>query len=86
MLSGDGVGVVSVGDTVLWAGGFGAGHPRLAVIESIQVTELPREKYGTDVGQVSWKRVMENRVVFSLTNGHWAYAEQITPADQRLRR
>jgi hypothetical protein len=54
--------------------------PRPAVVETMEVTDMPRMKEGRDVDEVSWDLVRANRVVFGLDNGHWAYGEQITPA------
>ncbi len=71
--------MLKIGDTVLWRGGFGAQAPLPAVVETIDVTEQPREKYGESVTEVPWETVRENRVVVTLTNGRWAYGSQITP-------
>jgi hypothetical protein len=67
-----------VGDSVKWAGNWGCDNPETAVVTGMEVTALPREKYGTEVDEVDWSQVDDNRVVFTLDNGHWAYSEQIS--------
>jgi hypothetical protein len=68
---------LKVGDVVLWRGDFGSAPKRKAKIESLQVVE-PGEKYGDEVAEIDWKLV-PNRCVASLDNGHWAYGSQISP-------
>ncbi len=70
--------MLKIGDTVQWSGGFGTHNPRPAKIESMQLTNYPREKYGKNVDEVDEIYVHENRVVFGLDNGHWCYSDQIT--------
>lgn len=68
---------VKVGDTVKWRGGFGTDAPKDAQIEGMAVTDIPRDKYGVEVDEVDSSLIEQNRVVFVLNNGHWAYSEQI---------
>ena len=68
---------IRVGDHVIWRGGFGRDTPAIAKIESMQVTEQPRSKYGEDVAEADWS--MKNNLIVTLTNGHWAYGEQLSP-------
>jgi len=75
---------VKVGDTVLWAGGFGSEPYKPAVVERMDVTEHPRCKYGEEVDEVDVELVKANRVLFTLENGHWAYSEQIKIVPQQV--
>ena len=68
---------VKVGDTVKWRGSFGKDAPKDAQIEGMTVTDIPRDKYGVEVDEVDSSLIEQNRVVFDLNNGHWAYSEQI---------
>jgi len=68
---------IKVGDRVMWRGSFGSNYPRPATVCGITVTDWPREKYGQDRDEASLELVAANRVIFSLTNGHWCYSEQI---------
>lgn len=70
---------LKIGDTVSWRGGFGMEDPMPAIVIAMEVTDEPRDKYGSTVDEVDWHIVEENRVVFTLDNGHWAYGEQISP-------
>lgn len=68
---------VRVGDKVMWRGCFGSDQPQVAVVEHMEVTQHPRSKYGEPVQCAPMDAVRANRVIFTLTNGHWCYAEQI---------
>jgi len=70
---------LKVGDKVMWRGGFGEDPPKEAIIEEMEVTLYPRQKYGRRQNIVPYSEVEKNRVLFTLKNGHWAYSEQITP-------
>ena len=70
--------IVKVGDTVMWSAGFSLFTDEAAVVVSLELTESPRTKTGRDVQEVSWDMVRANRVLFGLSNGSWAYSEQIT--------
>jgi hypothetical protein len=71
---------LKVGDTVQWRGSFGKQKPKPAVVESIEMTTTPRSKHGAKVETIPWQTVLDNCAVIHLTNGHWAYGEQIQPA------
>lgn len=66
---------LKVGDTVLWRGNFGLAPVKKAKVERIEITN--GEKYGYEVNEVDWEKVVGRNVVVSLTNGTWAYANQI---------
>lgn len=68
---------VKIGDTVKWRGGFGMDAPRSAVVAGLSITDYPREKYGEEVDEVDSSLIDQNRVLFDLENGHWAYSDQI---------
>jgi hypothetical protein len=70
---------VKVGDPVYWKGSFGMSPPKVVRVASMEITQYPRTKDGDPAGEVSWDIVNENRVIFDLENGHWAYSEQISP-------
>lgn len=72
--------IVAIGDTVVWRGSFGTAAPVNAVVVSMEITHEPRAKAGIPTAQAFWKDVRDNRVLFTLDNGKWAYGEQITPA------
>jgi len=72
---------VKTGDTVLWRNGWGHDPEVEAVVESMEVTEYPRTKYGETREEVTEQEIKENRVLFVLENGHWAYASQIRIKD-----
>ena len=70
---------LKIGDKVAWRHAWGNGPLEEATIEAISVTDYPREKYGDDRDEADWKLVRANRVCVSLTNGKWAYGDQISP-------
>ena len=69
--------LVKIGDRVLWRGCFGMDAPQVVTVSGLTITNGPREKYGEEVESAPWDFVADNRVLFRLTNGHWAYSEQI---------
>jgi hypothetical protein len=68
------------GMEVMWRGGFGDDDPKPAVLDGIERTKTTHEKYGTEVPSIHW---VNGRWTFpfvcNLTNGHWAYSDQIKP-------
>ena len=71
------IGPIKIGDTIRYRGGFGLDRPSEAIITGLTVTDYPRDKYGAEVPVVTRNQVLENRVVFSLSNNHWCYSEQV---------
>ena len=71
--------ILKIGDKVAWRHSWGTGPLEEAVIDSISVTDYPREKYGDARDHANWGLVYANRVCVSLTNGRWAYGSQISP-------
>ena len=67
--------VLNVGDTVLWKGGYGNDAEKEAVVEHIEVNCVG--KYETEVDSVNWSEVQDRSVMVDLTNGKWAYGNQI---------
>ena len=70
--------IVKVGDTVGWSGSFGRDVVKPAIVEQMEVTEVPRDKHGVRVNQVDASLIEQNRVLFILDNGHWAYSDQFS--------
>jgi hypothetical protein len=68
---------LTIGDTVLCRGNFGTAAPRAVIVNAIEITDWPREKYGEPVDSAPWELVNANRVVVTLDNGHWAYGAQL---------
>jgi len=69
-----------VGDTVLWRGFWGRDPEQPAKVVSMDVTSMPHEKYGVKVEACTVAEWEQDRVIFTLDNGHWAYAGQIRRA------
>ena len=69
--------LIHKGDYIMYRGGFGKDAPKQVQVTHLTLTSMPREKYGVDVNKVSVNEVAENRVLFSLSDGHWAYSEQV---------
>ena len=69
---------LNIGDTVLWAGGFGANPEQFAKVTGIEITG--GGKYGDAVESAPWSQIHDRNAVVTLDNGHWAYAEQIREA------
>jgi len=76
-------GILRIGDTVLWRGCFGTESEQPVKVKRMEVTATPRTKYGDEVESVAWSVVRENRVILDLDNGHWCYAEQIAPYEEK---
>jgi len=72
---------IKVGDSVRWRGAFGMNAPRVVRVESMELTDQPRSKYGDFVDEATEEEVKANRVVFSLSSGNWAYSDQIELID-----
>jgi hypothetical protein len=67
---------------VIWRGSFGMDVPRSARVEGISRTsrEDPKGQCAERLPAIAWAEVQGRAVVVSLSNGHWAYGEQIKPA------
>lgn len=68
---------IKINDTITYRGSFGSGPRKSAKVVGLTVTKYPREKVGKDVDNVNVELVKQNKVLFSLDDGHWAYSEQI---------
>ena len=68
---------IKVGDQVVYRGGWGMDPARIVTVTGLEVTDMPREKYGEPRDEVRWEVVEDNRVMFTVSDGHWAYSEQI---------
>lgn len=82
-MTGDTV-TLTVGDVVLWRGGFGgkpAERARVVLIEK----DCAGGKIGTEVQSIPWSEVHAGRgrgVVVNLDEGNWAYGFQLKPATE----
>lgn len=73
---------LTVGDMVLWRGGFGS-----KPAERVRVLRIEKEcaggKTGTEVQSVPWTEVHAGNgrnVVVDLEGGYWAHGHQLKPA------
>ena len=67
--------IIKIGSRVMYRGSFGMGCPEKVTIESIDMCEKERDKYGDAVESIDWD--MKNYGCFTLSNGHWCYGGQI---------
>ena len=68
---------LSLGDSIMWSGGWGSNSPQEAVITGIQINEANGSKEGGQVEDVDWDYVTERNILVDLDNGHWAWGFQI---------
>jgi hypothetical protein len=68
---------VWVGDKALWSGVHGTDQLIPVTITSMDVTDEPDERYGESKTSVPLDLVHQDKVVFTLDNGHWCYSEQL---------
>ena len=72
--------IIKVGDKVLWRGSWGDDPEKEAELVSIEMTEYPRQKYGTEVPAAHWEKgEWSFPFIATLDNGKWAYSDQIKP-------
>lgn len=69
--------MLKTGDYVVYRPGFGMDDPVLVTIEGMAATSYTREKYGRPKQEVPYELVRQNLVLFSFSNGHWAYSDQV---------
>jgi len=72
---------LKLADWVVYKSGWGHDAPCLVKIVNMDITEEPREKYGTEVEEADIDLVRENRVLFCFSNGHWGYSDQVCIED-----
>lgn len=77
--------IIKVGDHIRYRGCFGRGPVQSAIITSIELTDQPRQKDGMPVDAVCAEYVKQNRVLFSLDNGHWCYSEQVAAISYKVK-
>ena len=65
------IGILQVGDIVIWYGSFGSDAPAYATIESI--THIDK-----DIKSINWSEVNTRDVIVTITNSKWAYGNQLT--------
>lgn len=68
---------ISVGDSVLWRGCWGSQAPEIVRVDRIEECAHRRMKDGREVSCIPVDR--KDFGVFDLSNGSWAYGEQIEP-------
>jgi len=68
--------ILSVGDTVMWRGAWGAEPPFNAKVMSIEKVGLG-VKNGVEVESIPWSQVKGRNIVVTLDNQHWAYGSQL---------
>ena len=76
------MGRLTVGDSVLWAGGWGSEPSRLVRVTGIQLNDANGSKNGQATDSVSWHLVEERRVIVDIDTGNWAWGFQVKPAPQ----
>jgi hypothetical protein len=69
-------GIVAVGDTVLWRGGFGEDPAVSAKIKGIEVNTRGG-KDGDSVPCAPWEEMRRDNAIIDLDNGHWCYGDAI---------
>lgn len=68
---------VSIGDSIEYKSYFGAGSNCYATVRGMELTEHPRAKYGKSIDTAQHQDIIDNRVVFTLSDNHWIYSEQL---------
>mgnify|MGYP003624760517 CR=1 FL=1 len=67
--------ILKVGDEVVWKGSFGIDASKYTTVECIEIN--CKNKDGDEVDSIDWSKVNGRDVIVNLTNGHWAYGNQI---------
>jgi hypothetical protein len=62
---------LKIGDSVNWSGCYGKDLPQVAIVESIDINGVAKDK-------IRWNHVIGREVIIDLTNNHWAYGFQIS--------
>ena len=71
------MGILKVGDKVMWRGSWGRDSPKEVKVAGIEVD--CKYKSGDAVDWVDWEDVKSGEVIVDLDNGHWGYGSQIYP-------
>lgn len=71
-----------VGDKVIWRGGWGKDEPKEAIIREIVICK-PGLKYGRNVSEIEWDVIDGRNIIVDLTNGSWAYGNQLTEIEKK---
>lgn len=67
---------LKIGDKVMWRGAWGTQPPVETTVTEIEICSIG-SKHGRPVKSVSWDKVVDRKVLVILSNGHWAYGDQI---------
>jgi hypothetical protein len=70
----DGAEELKVGDLVQWSGSWGSDSPKPVTVLNISIGDKSEDN---PVESIEWSKVNKT-VVVDLSNGHWAYGNQIT--------
>lgn len=68
---------IKINDIITYRPSFGMGARTSTKVIGLSVTEYPRDKNGKEVREVDIELVKQNKVLFDLEDGHWAYSDQI---------
>jgi len=68
--------ILFVGDTVSWKGAWGTQPAEDVVVDHIEIN--CKNKCGTPVTEFPWSGINDRTVIVNLTNGSWAYGNQIS--------
>jgi len=72
-----------IGDWMIYRPSSGRAAPVLVKIESMEESEEPREAYGSERKDVTWRAIEDNRVSFCFSNGFWGYSDQVDIEDSK---
>lgn len=72
---------LNIGDTVSWRGAWGTQPAQDAVVRDIIKCEAGT-KYGNSTSEIKWDSIDGRNIIVDLTNGSWAYGNQITQLPQ----
>lgn len=68
---------IKIGDRVVYRPGWGSMLPVTVTVLTMDLTSEPRDKYGDSVKEASFDLIRQNRILFVLSDSHWAYSDQI---------
>ena len=70
-------GFLSIGDTVVWCGGWGRDKPTHAKVTGFEWSN--EDKSGDSIKEsISWDLLDGRQIIVDLNNGHWAYGFQLS--------
>ena len=69
---------IKIGTKVMWKGAWGMHPAKEAEIESIERVKQGT-KFGRSVKSIAWSTIKDRNVIVNLTNGYWAWGNQLSP-------